>query len=187
MPDPILIADHPALDLLNTVANVDGKPLDFWQSDEDVTQWLAQAGVTQPDEAPSYPPLALRDAARSLREVVRKLVAQRKAGEKLDLAGLNAFLARGRYEVQLVEDDAGNLHVEHRHEQATPEQLLMPLAQSAAELLATADFNLVRKCEHPECTLYFSDRTKSHRRRWCSMALCGNRHKVASFRRRQEK
>jgi len=59
MPDPILIADHPALDLLNTVANVDGKPLDFWQSDEDVTQWLAQAGVTQPDEAPSYPPLAL--------------------------------------------------------------------------------------------------------------------------------
>nr|WP_254214234.1 CGNR zinc finger domain-containing protein [Burkholderia multivorans] len=32
--------------------------------------------------------------------------------------------------------------------------------------------------------LWFLDRTKSHRRRWCSKALCGNRQKVAAFRRR---
>ena len=44
---------------------------------------------------------------------------------------------------------------------------------------------LIRECEHPDCVLWFYDRTKSHRRRWCSMALCGNRHKVAEFRKRQ--
>jgi predicted RNA-binding Zn ribbon-like protein len=32
----------------------------------------------------------------------------------------------------------------------------------------------------------FYDRTKSHKRRWCSMALCGNRHKVAEFRKRRQ-
>ncbi|NEJ40784.1 CGNR zinc finger domain-containing protein, partial [Rhizobium ruizarguesonis] len=37
-----------------------------------------------------------------------------------------------------------------------------------------------------DCTLFFLDTTKSHRRRWCSMALCGNRMKVAAFRSRKQ-
>jgi predicted RNA-binding Zn ribbon-like protein len=71
-----------------------------------------------------------------------------------------------------------------RFEKATPEQLLMPVALSGAELLASGNFDLVRACESAECVLQFYDRTKSHRRRWCSMATCGNRHKVAAFRAR---
>ncbi|HEX8403835.1 MAG TPA: CGNR zinc finger domain-containing protein, partial [Duganella sp.] len=42
------------------------------------------------------------------------------------------------------------------------------------------------QCEHPECILWFYDRTKSHKRRWCSMALCGNRYKAAQFRKRSQ-
>jgi hypothetical protein len=33
--------------------------------------------------------------------------------------------------------------------------------------------------------LVFYDTTKNHRRQWCSNSTCGNRHKVAEFRRRQ--
>jgi len=33
--------------------------------------------------------------------------------------------------------------------------------------------------------MWFYDRTKSHRRRWCSMALCGNRAKARAHRERQ--
>jgi predicted RNA-binding Zn ribbon-like protein len=33
--------------------------------------------------------------------------------------------------------------------------------------------------------LWFSDQTKSHQRRWCSMEMCGNRHKVAAYRKRR--
>jgi predicted RNA-binding Zn ribbon-like protein len=51
--------------------------------------------------------------------------------------------------------------------------------------LVAGDFSLIRRCEHPECVLWFYDRTKAHKRRWCSMALCGNRHKVAQFRKRK--
>jgi predicted RNA-binding Zn ribbon-like protein len=43
----------------------------------------------------------------------------------------------------------------------------------------------VRKCEAHDCTLLFEDATRSGRRRWCSMALCGNRMKVAAFRARR--
>jgi predicted RNA-binding Zn ribbon-like protein len=65
------------------------------------------------------------------------------------------------------------------------ESLLVPVAQAVAVLLTEGDFSLVRQCEGSECVLWFYDHTKAHRRRWCSMALCGNRMKVAAFRARQ--
>jgi predicted RNA-binding Zn ribbon-like protein len=66
------------------------------------------------------------------------------------------------------------------------EALLVPVAEAVARLLAEGDFSLVRKCESSDCTLWFYDRTKSHHRRWCSMAQCGNRMKVAAFRARRK-
>jgi predicted RNA-binding Zn ribbon-like protein len=35
-------------------------------------------------------------------------------------------------------------------------------------------------------TLLFADHTRGHARRWCSMALCGNRAKQAAHRQRQK-
>ncbi|MFI4982934.1 MAG: CGNR zinc finger domain-containing protein, partial [Nevskiales bacterium] len=61
-----------------------------------------------------------------------------------------------------------------------------PVAEAVASLLAQGDFTLVRTCESSDCTLWFHDHTKSHRRRWCSMAQCGNRQKVAAFRARRK-
>jgi len=63
--------------------------------------------------------------------------------------------------------------------------LLAAIARSAAEVLTEADARL-RICANPACGLFFCDNSRTHRRRWCSMAVCGNRHKVASFARRRE-
>jgi predicted RNA-binding Zn ribbon-like protein len=54
------------------------------------------------------------------------------------------------------------------------------IARAAAEFLATADLSRVRQCEGTGCILLFYDTTRSHTRRWCSMAGCGNRSKVAA-------
>lgn len=61
------------------------------------------------------------------------------------------------------------------------DQLIGPIAESAAGFLAFADFSRFKKCADPGCELYFYDETKNNARRWCSMALCGNRQKVAAF------
>ena len=53
--------------------------------------------------------------------------------------------------------------------------------------LTEGDLQRVRTCEAHDCTLVFEDTTRSGRRRWCSMALCGNRMKVAAFRSRAGK
>ncbi len=64
------------------------------------------------------------------------------------------------------------------------EWLLAAVARSAAELIAEGSRSGVRQCANPHCQLLFCDLSRTRRRRWCSMALCGNRSKVAAFARR---
>jgi predicted RNA-binding Zn ribbon-like protein len=99
---------------------------------------------------------------------------------------LNSFLAEAQGHIKLALDKERGLRLERRWTQRTPEQVLAPVAESAAELLATGDFDLIRPCENQECGLWFYDRTRSHLRRWCSMSRCGNRSKVTSFRNRRQ-
>ena len=67
-----------------------------------------------------------------------------------------------------------------------PGELLQPIAEAAADLICHQDFRLIRSCEGSACTLVFLDRTKAHARRWCSMAVCGNRAKAAAHRARRD-
>lgn len=186
--EPFFLADHPVLDLLNTVAVIEGETVDLFQTDADVVRWLERAGMASAAKPQKFAPSALLNAARRLRETIRPLVVKRKAGQTADPAALNRFLLEAGSYPQLVWDRVGQRgaapRVERRREAGTPEQLLGSVAESAAEFLATADFSLVRPCEGRDCILWFYDRTKSHRRRWCSMAVCGNRHKVEAFRER---
>jgi len=183
---PHIEADHPALDFLNTVVQVDGQPRDSWNSDADVAGWLSRKGWNPETALTAANERGLLDAGRTLRETVRLLVSRRKSGGDIDPAPLNALMAEAVSHQELVADGAGGWRVERRRERETARQLLAPVAEAAADLLATGDFDLIRKCEDATCTLWFYDRTKSHRRRWCSMAVCGNRHKVAAFRQRQQ-
>ncbi|OPX12458.1 CGNR zinc finger domain-containing protein, partial [Gordonia sp. i37] len=36
----------------------------------------------------------------------------------------------------------------------------------------------IRQCQHPQCVLWYLDTSRSGTRRWCSMAICGNRTKA---------
>jgi predicted RNA-binding Zn ribbon-like protein len=184
--EPELMGDHPAMDLLNTIMRVDRSLVDVWQSDNDVLPWLVRTGLVKTNVTPQFRSGALLAAARGLRDVVRTLVVARKASRRLDVAALNDFLAKGKSHCELTSAKDGSLVVARRYDKTTPQGVLTPLAEAAAEFLATADFKLVRACEGVDCVLWFYDRTKAHRRRWCSMEVCGNRNKIAKFRSRQQ-
>lgn len=64
------------------------------------------------------------------------------------------------------------------------EWLLAAIARSGAELIAGGARDSLKQCANPDCRILFYDDSRTHRRRWCSMALCGNRSKVAAFARR---
>jgi len=185
--EPYVLADDPVLDMLNTLANIDGVPWDFWRADADVAAWLVRLQWVEQHGIPQFEPGALLSAARELREVIRELVAARKARQPGNPAALNGFLRKAVSHPQLVWTASEAPKLERQRKQQTAQQFLAPIAEAAATLLVEGDFNLIRRCEHPECILWFYDRTKAHKRRWCSMALCGNRHKVAEFRKRKLK
>jgi predicted RNA-binding Zn ribbon-like protein len=63
--------------------------------------------------------------------------------------------------------------------------LLAAIARSGAEILVEGVKARIRRCANPSCELFFCDKSRTRRRRWCSMAICGNRQKVASFARRR--
>jgi predicted RNA-binding Zn ribbon-like protein len=177
-----LYGDHPALDLLNTVMTEDGTKVERWTSDGDVLAWLRT--LDGAESLPARPPAGLLDAARALREQLRGLVAARKDGAPVDVAALNALLARAPRRLVVHAQD-GVLHLANAYEGTETDALLAPVVEAAARLLTEEKQDLVKRCENPECTLWFLDKSKSHQRRWCSMGLCGNRHKVASFRKRK--
>ena len=182
-----MLGDHPALDILNTVGRVEGELVDSLQTDRDVLQWLTRAGwPVENGLAPLGKP-SLLENARALRETIRTLIEKRKAGKRVNPGALNVFLAEARSHLELVLKRDGSLHLRRRWDPRTSEQVLVPLAESAAELLASGDLSLVRRCENEECVLWFYDRTRSHHRRWCDMAKCGNPHKVAAFRERRQR
>lgn len=176
------LGDHVALDMINTIEQADTDPLDRWQSDADVQAWLESSGLAPARSGGA--PKGLLEEARALREVVRQLVAQRKANLPLKLNALNRALGAGGSHLEIA-IQAGVPVLARQYAVGSAGQWLVPAAEAAADLLANGDFELVRKCESATCSLWFYDRTRSHRRRWCSMALCGNRHKVAAFRQRE--
>lgn len=60
--------------------------------------------------------------------------------------------------------------------------LMIPIVESAADMLVDGQIARVRRCANPNCHRVFVDTTKNGRRRWCDMGTCGNRAKAARHR-----
>lgn len=181
---PQFLAGDLALDFLNTRVRAGVDFLDLLQTDQDVLAWLEQAGLPASKTARPPEPLSLLHDARFLRDNIRSLVEKRKAGRRGDPSALNEFLRLAKSYPQLHWDRAHSLTIRRVGQRDGHHARLAPIAEAAAALLATADFNLVKRCEAETCVLWFLDQTKSHHRRWCSTTVCGNRHKVAAYRKR---
>lgn len=183
-PEAPLLGDHLAIDLINTQARSHGELHDFWATADDVLRWLARCGITPAPDAGKVDPAALLAQARALRALAQPLIMQHKDGQAGDIDGLNTYLQAYLSAPQLERGDDGQLVLRRRARASALACLLGPVAEALAQLLAEGDFALVKQCEHPDCILWFYDRTKAHKRRWCSMALCGNRYKAAQFRKK---
>ena len=186
LPDPFFVADHRAIDFLNTVATPAAEQLDWLADGESFLNWLRQ-GFAIPDDL-KFPAASLDRLAadaRKLREWFRGLV-EKHAGKPLkpSIAGalgpLNELLLRGQTHFQI--SPGTPLVLDETQNWRAADALLQPIARAMADLLVNADFSQIRHCEGAQCTLWFVDVSKSHRRRWCTMSVCGNRAKAAQHR-----
>jgi predicted RNA-binding Zn ribbon-like protein len=210
-PPPIFIADNLGLDFLNSIAVPVDIKVEWLASGQDLLAWIKQAQLVPDEVLNDFRKNALPgelDAiaaqARGLRDWFKPFV-YKHMGRPIEpnalrqLEPLNQVLARDEEFGQIVvrgrlsgqqhnhgEERSGisGLAWRRKRRWQSPESLLLPLAQSLADLVCTEDFTYVKACEGPECTLLFVDRTRGRARRWCSMAVCGNRAKQAAHRKR---
>ena len=195
----IFVGDALGLDFLNSIATPVDTPIDWVDDGDGLLNWLEQAQLVPADALTSVRMQALpgeldavADQARSLREWFRGFVRRHK-GRPLNakclaqLEPLNRLLERDESFHRIVaapRSEKRPLRFEAVRRWRTPEALLVPIGEALAQLVCTEDFSDVKACEGPACTLLFADHTRGRTRRWCSMALCGNRAKQAAHRHR---
>jgi predicted RNA-binding Zn ribbon-like protein len=130
---------------------------------------------------------AAAQEARTVREWARTWLTAWRASPARDydeeIALLNKLLARESRGRELISSKR-RLELLDRPRIVEASTLLAPIAVEIARLVTQEDPALIKACAGADCTLWFLDRTKAHRRVFCSAAACGNRAKVAAFRRR---
>ncbi len=187
----LFVGNHLCLDFLNTQLIEHGRRVDRLSHPRDLAAWLRRAGVST---APAAARLVPREGARILLRAKALRAALRRMAEALAThrevpvsvaPAINRELREARNFQELART-AKRYELRSRSDEAAG-GLLAPIAQSAAELLAGQGSSRVRRCGNPACILYFYDTTRSRTRRWCSMAGCGNRMKVAAHYHRRRK
>ena len=194
----LFLGNEPALDLLNTTPVLAQGRVDFLEDFADLTAWMSAVGLLEEFKAKTLrrrwhgtrEANAVVAQAKQLREALREVLAAKLSGAKMPGAALgilNDALGIEKTTSQIEwNEKAGSFTRTLLHAcDGTPAQVVAILAEAAAHLLTEKDLTLVRRCENPACVLHFYDTSKNHRRRWCSMDICGNRMKVAAHYRRQ--
>jgi predicted RNA-binding Zn ribbon-like protein len=200
-PPALFIADSVGLDFLNSIATPADEVIDWLDTGDGLLRWIKQAELVAPKVLAELRSRALPGEleslaaqARGLREWFRGFVVEHK-GRPLaspDLAALeplNRLLARDEGFQQVVAreaDRAKGLQVRAMRRWRSTESLLLPIGEALARCVCDEDFADVKACEGASCTLLFADHTRGRARRWCSMAICGNRAKVAAHRERRK-
>lgn len=180
--DFVFVSGRLSLDLAGTLLWRRSRRIELLRSPDDLGRWIQQAGLL---DAPG--PLDGRALSRTcrLREAVYALVrawpltpaADSEVREALAEVNEAARLPLPRHQL----DGDGRLA-----RTGGVDEVLGAVARDTVDLLGGADFARVRECLNEECTRLFVDLSRSGNRRWCGMAECGNRHKVANYRRRRQ-
>jgi hypothetical protein len=132
--------------------------------------WLAARGLAGPGQGLDPDDLA---AARSLRTALRSALSDHSDREPMTqaLAG---------FPLTLVPEESGRL----RLSAGSGAHGLDVLVEAVAVGVATGSWSRVKLCASPDCHWAFYDTSRSGRGRWCSMEVCGNRHKTRAYRER---
>lgn len=187
-----LVAGHPVLDLINTLdwRFRETGPEELLNTYSDLLEFVERSALLTTRQAHrirqgagNHASTQALQATKELREAASKILysivddqspptaAIKKLNHHIQAALTNRTLrwSQGRIELSWSCNDAD------------PQFPLWLLAQSATDLLTGDAAEKIRACDNPDCRWLFLDTSKNHTRRWCDMALCGNRMKARRF------
>jgi predicted RNA-binding Zn ribbon-like protein len=205
LPPAIFLGGAPALDFLNSIATPVDERVEWMGNGIDFLSWMKQAGLLTEDDVRTINQSisatqldAVAKEARALRDWFRGFVHENRGGplkkQALYQVGPLNRLLRGDAVFWQIEPSgtfrdarenegpaAAVFHLRPQRHWGKLDSLLSLLAEEIARFICSADFTRIKACEGGNCTLLFFDHSHWHGRRWCSMAICGNRAKSAAF------
>ncbi len=139
--------------------------------------WLRARGLLK--KGAEVSPVEHREALQ-LRDALRTFLAAAPAARTSTVGRIAVAAARFPLEVASSVDRALDLR-------PVAGRATSGLGLVLAQLLRLSDggrLERVKTCDSDECRWVFYDRSKPSNRRWCSSALCGNREKTRTYRKR---
>lgn len=174
----VFVGGNLALDFVGTLNEREHARVEQLRVPADLGRWVVDAGLLdaapEVDAADLIRAIALRE---SLYRMVQSLIGG-TAVRRGDLDAVNATAAGAPPTVRVTR--AGR-----RVRSGTVDQALSAVARDALELFDRRDGAQLKWCADEACTHPFLDTSRGHRRRWCDMAACGGRAKVAAYRARR--
>lgn len=176
VPLPDAVGGHPALDFCNTRAGWgDPAPKEYLRTPGVLALWARENGLvpaarSDPDDEALGRVLALRDS-------LYRCALGTGTDADWELVSIEASAARAA-SVLRPAGDAGAIWVP-RAGAGTTADALRAVSLAAEDLLTSELSAFVAACPGAGCGWVFADRRR--RRRWCSMAACGNRAKARRY------
>lgn len=174
------------INLVNTTYVSNKQVVDIFHDPSRTFQWLKENNLLRESDALALENeellVPLIDELHLLRHLCKVILSDLKQHGKLSLNTIDQLK-------RLVQQVKVSLTIVHKHEKlklvsegiTTRDHVLYNIVYSIIHTLDNISIDRIRECEHQECILYFVDTSKSGKRRWCSMELCGNRQKAAEF------
>jgi predicted RNA-binding Zn ribbon-like protein len=189
----LFVANKPILNLLNTKPVLADAPTELLPDVRALERWLIASGMVAAPKTRaivrgwrhSTAATAFLERLIAFRERLREAVLRIENGSlptDAFLAEVNSLLLQYPRRTSLRKQD-GKVIRETLFEPRRPADLWAPIIDATADLLAETESSRIRKCE--SCVVHFFDTSKKGSRRWCSMNICGNKHKVAAYQKRR--
>jgi predicted RNA-binding Zn ribbon-like protein len=121
-------------------------------------------------------------AARRLREAIRALLLENNGLSVRKEAALTLNRAAARAGMSLRFDSGAEVRLEPAARGV--DAALGRLVAIAASAMVDGTWTRLKACRADDCQWAFYDHARNHSRHWCSMAVCGNRTKARTYRRR---
>ena len=183
---------HPALDLVNTLDERPfPSPIENLATYADLVRFAELAKLIEPSLAQRLGKRTgsactrVANQAWKLREHLHAVLAAAHSGRPMpqtDLEAIGRAIQAAHSARALVSSTAPGLAMHRWSQPIGPEVPLHACALAIEHLLVDVDRKRIRKCGATDCSVYFVDTSKGHRRQWCSMKNCGNREKQRRWR-----
>ncbi|WP_373086510.1 CGNR zinc finger domain-containing protein [Sneathiella sp.] len=186
-----------ALDFANSRERI-GRELDGLASFEDLLTFLKSHKLLHEDEASELHMFLFQNPTRcqqvvetilNLRAGFCQVLTDLAAGWPVNpdfLEEINSRLEGFKSYLRLEPTDSGGMELKTIIDEDGPEKLVFPILRDIADFLGSDHVEKTKTCASDDCNLYFINLSRNGRRRWCSMATCGNRAKVNAYLKRQD-